>query len=239
MKIVSLNVARPRLVVYKGATINTGIFKQPVTGPVALRTLNLDGERQADLSVHGGPFKAVYGYPSEHYAFWRKELNDPDLSWGMFGENFTTEGLAEADLHISEQFEVGSAVVMVRQPRVPCYKLAAKFQRDDILERFLRSGRSGFYLSVEKEGVVTAGFLPTDRERRRCNHDFRNEQSICPGQVQPRPDPKGDQHRRSPTGLARLLCATTAETCRTRLATPLVAAKSIHAVQCACERHDS
>lgn len=157
MKIVSLNVARPRLAVYKGATINTGIFKQPVTGPVALRTLNLDGDRQADLSVHGGPFKAVYGYPSEHYAFWRQELNDPDLSWGMFGENFTTEGLAEDDLHIGDQFEIGSAVVMVRQPRVPCYKLAVKFQRDDILEHFLRSGRSGFYSSVEKEGVVTAG----------------------------------------------------------------------------------
>ncbi len=157
MKIVSLNVALPRLAVYKGATINTGIFKQPVTGPVALRTLNLDGDRQADLSVHGGPFKAVYAYPSEHYAFWRKELNDSDLSWGMFGENFTTEGLAEDDLHIGDQFEIGSAVVMVRQPRVPCYKLAAKFQRDDILDRFLRSGRSGFYFSVEKEGVVTAG----------------------------------------------------------------------------------
>lgn len=156
MKLLSLNVARPRLVVYKGATINTGIFKQQVTGPVALRTLNLDGDRQADLSVHGGPFKAVYAYPSEHYAFWRKELNHSHLPWGIFGENFTTEGLVEDDLHIGDQFEVGSAVVMVRQPRVPCYKLAAKFQRDDIIERFLLSGRSGFYFSVAKEGVVTA-----------------------------------------------------------------------------------
>src|SRR5579864_4715935 len=157
VQLVSLNVARPRLVVYKGMPINTGIFKGPVLGPVQLRTLNLDGDRQADLSVHGGRFKAVYGYPSEHYEFWRKELPERDLSWGMFGENFTTEGLAEDDLHIGDRFEIGTGVVMVRQPRLPCYKLAAKFQRDDILERFLRSGRSGLYFSVEKEGVVTVG----------------------------------------------------------------------------------
>jgi MOSC domain-containing protein YiiM len=157
MKLVSLNVARPRLAVYKGATINTGIFKQPVSGPVQLRTLNLDGDRQADLSVHGGPYKAVYAYPSEHYPFWRRELPDMELPWGMFGENFTTEGLAEDQLHVGDRFEIGASEIMVRQPRVPCYKLAAKFQRDDILERFLRSGRSGFYFSVEKEGVVAPG----------------------------------------------------------------------------------
>ncbi|MGO9087955.1 MAG: MOSC domain-containing protein [Candidatus Sulfotelmatobacter sp.] len=122
-----------------------------------MRTLNLDGDRQADLSVHGGPFKAVYGYPSEHYAFWRRELPGMSLPWGMFGENFTTEGLAENDLHIGDRLQIGTAVVMVRQPRTPCYKLAAKFQRDDMLERFLRSGRSGFYFSVEQEGTVQAG----------------------------------------------------------------------------------
>jgi MOSC domain-containing protein YiiM len=159
MKLVSLNVARPRLAVYKGATINTGIFKQPVSGPVQLRTLNLDGDRQADLSVHGGPYKAVYAYPSEHYPFWRRELPDMELPWAMFGENFTTEGLAEDHLHVGDRFEIGSSEIMVRQPRVPCYKLAAKFQRDDILERFLHSGRSGFYFSVETEGVVEAGDL--------------------------------------------------------------------------------
>ena len=157
MKLLSLNVARPRLVIYKGVTINTGIFKQPVTGPLVLRTLNLDGDRQADLSAHGGPFKAVYAYPCEHYPFWRKELNETQLPWGMFGENFTTEGLSEDDLHVGDQFEIGSAVVMVRQPRSPCYKLAAKFQRDDMIERFLRSGRSGVYFSVEREGEVVAG----------------------------------------------------------------------------------
>jgi MOSC domain-containing protein YiiM len=157
VKILSLNVSRPKLVVYQGTTISTGILKQPISGPVRLRTLNLDGDRQADLSVHGGPNKAVYGYPSEHYPFWRDELPDMDLPWGMFGENFTTTGLAEDELRIGDRFQVGSAMVMVRQPRTPCYKLAAKFKRDDILERFLLSGRSGFYFSVEQEGSVEAG----------------------------------------------------------------------------------
>lgn len=157
VKLLSLNVARPRLAVYQGRTINTGIFKLPVSGPVSLRSLNLDGDRQADLSVHGGPFKAVYGYPAEHYPFWRDQLPGMDLPWGMFGENFTTEGLFEADLRIGDRLQIGSAILVVRQPRMPCYKLAAKFQRDDILERFLQSGRSGFYFSVEQEGVVQSG----------------------------------------------------------------------------------
>jgi MOSC domain-containing protein YiiM len=157
VKVISLNVARPRLAVYKGATINTGIFKKPVSGRVALRTLNLDGDRQADLTVHGGPYKAVYAYPAEHYEYWRGELPGMDLPWGTFGENFTTEGVTEDDLHVGDRFRVGSAVVMVRQPRMPCYKLAAKFQLDDIIERFLVSGLSGFYFSVEQEGDVGAG----------------------------------------------------------------------------------
>jgi len=157
MKLISLNVARPRLALYRGQTINTGIFKQPVLGPVILRTLNLDGDRQADLSAHGGPFKAVYAYPSEHYSFWRAELPEMDLAWGAFGENFTTEGMLESDLRLGDRLQVGSATLRVRQTRTPCHKLAAKFQRDDILERFLLSGRSGFYFSVEEEGVVAAG----------------------------------------------------------------------------------
>jgi MOSC domain-containing protein YiiM len=157
VKVISLNVARPHLMVYKGVTINTGIFKQPVTGRVLLHTLNLDGDRQADLSVHGGPNKAVYGYASEHYEFWRQELPDTKLPWGAFGENFTTEGLREEELHVGDRFRVGSATVMVRQPRMPCYKLAAKFQRDDMIKRFLRSGWSGFYFSVEAEGEVGEG----------------------------------------------------------------------------------
>ncbi len=157
MRILSLNVARPRLTIYKGTTINTGIFKKPVSGRVKLRTLNLDGDQQADLSVHGGPFKAVYAYPSEHYAYWRHDLPASELPWAAFGENLTTEGLSEADLHVGDRFRIGSAIVMVRQPRMPCYKLAAKFRRDDIVEKFLHSGRSGFYFSVEHEGEVGAG----------------------------------------------------------------------------------
>jgi len=157
VKLISLNVARPRLTVYKGATINTGIFKKPVSGRIALRTLNLDGDQQADLSVHGGPYKAVYAYPSEHYGYWRGELPKTDLSWGAFGENLTTEGLGEDELHVGDRFRIGSAVLMARQPRMPCFKLAARFQRDDMLERFLVSGRSGFYFSVEQEGEVEKG----------------------------------------------------------------------------------
>jgi MOSC domain-containing protein YiiM len=168
MKLISLNVARPRLTIYKGATINTGIFKKPVSGRIALRTLNLDGDQQADLSAHGGPFKAVYAYPSEHYGFWRQELPAMELPWGMFGENFTTEGLSEDDLQVGDRFGIGSAVLMVRQPRMPCYKLAAKFQRDDMIERFLVSGRSGFYFSVEQEGEVGVGdsfeLIPQNRD---------------------------------------------------------------------------
>lgn len=157
MKLISVNVGRPRLYQYNGVTINTGIFKQPVSGTVQLRTLNLDGDRQADLSVHGGPNKAVYAYPSEHYGYWREELPGIGLPWAVFGENFTTSGLLEHDLHVGDRLQIGSSVVMVRQPRMPCYKLAAKFQRDDMIARFLQSARSGFYFSVEREGEVTAG----------------------------------------------------------------------------------
>ena len=156
MKVLSVNVALPRLVAWKGQTFNTGIFKKSVDGPVMLRQLDLDGDRQADLSVHGGPYKAVYAYPSEHYEFWRKEFPKMELPWGQFGENLTTEGLNEADMHIGDVLRVGHATVQVTQPRVPCFKLAAKFQRDDILKRFLQSGRSGFYFAVIEEGLVAA-----------------------------------------------------------------------------------
>ena len=122
-----------------------------------MRQLNLDGDRQADLTVHGGRYKAVYAYPSEHYPFWRQELPDMDLPFGQFGENFTTEGPLETELRIGDRYRIGSAIFQVRQPRIPCYKLAAKFQRDDMVKRFLHSGRSGFYFSVEQEGDVGAG----------------------------------------------------------------------------------
>ena len=157
MRIISLNVGRPRLVVWEGRTVSTGIYKTPVAGRVVLRTLNLDGDRQADLTVHGGPHKAVYSYPSEHYAHWRGELPGMELPWGMFGENFTVEGLDESGVNIGDRFRVGEAEVTVTQPRMPCYKLGIKFGRADILKRFLASGRTGFYFSVRREGEVGAG----------------------------------------------------------------------------------
>ncbi len=157
MKLISINVGRPRLVMRGGETVSTAIFKAPVQGRVMLRALNLDGDRQADLNVHGGPTKAVYAYPSEHYEFWRRELPDAELPWGMFGENFTTEGLTEESVRIGDQFGIGETIVMVTEPRLPCYKLGIKFGRSDILKRFLASGRTGFYLSVVEEGAVEAG----------------------------------------------------------------------------------
>jgi MOSC domain-containing protein YiiM len=157
MKIISLNVGLPRLVLRNGEPVSTGIFKEPLVGRVRLRTLNLDGDRQADLSVHGGPEKAVYVYPSEHYDFWKRELPGMDLPWSMFGENFTTTGLLETEINIGDTFRVGSAEVMVTQPRLPCYKLGLRFGRSDIIKRFLAGERSGFYLAVLKEGEVGVG----------------------------------------------------------------------------------
>jgi len=157
MKIVSLNVGRPRLVVWDGQSVSTGIYKRPVAGRVMLRTLNLDGDRQADLSVHGGPTKAAYAYPSEHYGYWRDELPGVELPWGMFGENFTTEGLDESTVNIGDRFRVGTAEITVTEPRMPCYKLGIKFGRMDFLKTFFASGRTGFYFSVQREGEVGAG----------------------------------------------------------------------------------
>ena len=157
MRLVSLNVGLPRLVSRNDTTVSTAIFKEPVAGRVMLRTLNLDGDRQADLSVHGGPSKAVYVYPSEHYEFWKEQLAGMDLPFGMFGENFTTEGLNEAEVNIGDRFRIGSAAVMVTEPRMPCYKLGIRFGRTDIIKKFLASERTGFYLAVLEEGEVGAG----------------------------------------------------------------------------------
>ncbi|PZR75820.1 MAG: MOSC domain-containing protein [Chthoniobacterales bacterium] len=157
MKIVSLNVGLPRQVNWQGKVVSTGIFKEPVIGLAMLRTLNLDGDKQADLTVHGGVSKAVYAYPSEHYDYWRAELPGIDLPWGMFGENLTTEGLPEAAAYIGDRFEIGEAELMVTEPRMPCYKLGIRFGRPDIIKRFLASRRTGFYLSVVREGMVAAG----------------------------------------------------------------------------------
>lgn len=157
MKIVSVNVGLPRPVSWRGRRIMTGIYKDPVEGRVRVRRTNLNGDGQADLSVHGGPDKAVYAYPSEHYPFWRRELELEDLPWGSFGENLTTEGWWEDEVHVGDRFRAGTAEFVVTQPRMPCFKLAMKFDRDDIVESFLESGRPGFYLAVAQEGEVGAG----------------------------------------------------------------------------------
>jgi len=157
MKLVSLNVGLPREVTWRGSKTTTAIYKQPVEGRVVLRKLNLDGDRQADLTVHGGEYKAVYCYPLAHYDYWRRELPGQELPVGIFGENFTTDGLLEDSVHLGDGFSVGSAEVFVTQPRLPCYKLAARFQSDDMVKRFFTSRRTGFYLAVAREGEVGSG----------------------------------------------------------------------------------
>jgi MOSC domain-containing protein YiiM len=158
MKLLSVNVGLPREVEWNGRTICTSIFKAPVSGRVRVRKLNLDGDQQSDLTVHGGVDKAVYLYPSEHYAFWRDELPNADLNWGAFGENFTAEGtLDDKAVRIGDRFRIGSAEFVVTQPRIPCFKLGIRFSRADMVKRFMHSGRNGFYFAVAEEGEVAAG----------------------------------------------------------------------------------
>ena len=157
MRLVSVNVGLPREMEWRGRTIRTSIFKTPTDRRVRVTTVNLEGDRQSDLSVHGGVDKAVYAYPSEHYAYWRGELPGMDLPWGIFGENFTTEGLLEGSVRIGERLRVGSAEFVITQPRMPCFKLGIRFDRPDIVRRFLQSRRTGFYLAVLREGEVAAG----------------------------------------------------------------------------------
>jgi len=155
MKLLSVNVGLPRLIERNGDPVSTGIFKESTAGRVMLRTLNLDGDRQADLSVHGGPSKAVYVYPSEHYDYWKQELPEiagaGKLAWGMFGENFTTSGLYEAELNVGDKYCVGSAVVMVTEPRMPCYKLGIRFGRSDIIKA-IHDERAHWFLSRRVTG---------------------------------------------------------------------------------------
>jgi MOSC domain-containing protein YiiM len=165
VKILSINVGRPRQVEWRDQVVTTSIFKDAVPGPVPVGTLNLDGDAQSDLSVHGGVAKAVYAYPSEPYALWKAELAGTDLEWGAFGENLTTEGLTETRLRIGDRLRIGSAGSKVTQPRLPCFKLGIRLDRSDIVKRFHQSGRSGFYLAVEQEGHISPGdavkVLPT------------------------------------------------------------------------------
>jgi MOSC domain-containing protein YiiM len=155
--LISVQVGVPRIVLLNGAEVSTGIFKAPVQKRIQMRALNLDGDRQADLTVHGGRDKAVYVYPSEHYPYWKKELPGTALPWGSFGENLTTEGLLESAVGIGDRFTIGTAEVVVTQPRLPCFKLNMKFDRDDMVKRFLASRRTGFYLRVLREGEIGAG----------------------------------------------------------------------------------
>jgi MOSC domain-containing protein YiiM len=157
MRVVSVNVGLPRAVTYRGKTVMTGIWKHPVEGAVAIEGDNLVGDRQADLRVHGGHDKAVYGYPSEHYAWWREQLPEADLGWGAFGENLTVEGMLEDGVHVGDRFAIGGAELMVTQPRTPCFKLGIKFGSQRIVKQFLRSERSGFYFAVVRPGAIRAG----------------------------------------------------------------------------------
>ena len=157
MKLLSLNVGLPRQVNFQNELVTTGIFKEPVMGSVRLRKLNLDGDKQADLTVHGGADKAIYAYPKEHYNYWKKELPEMSLPWGMFGENFTTQGMFEETVNVGDQFQIGTARVVATQPRMPCYKLGVKFGRMDIIKKFLASGLTGVYFKVMKEGDLEQG----------------------------------------------------------------------------------
>lgn len=157
MKLISLNTGRPRQVETPRGPVLTSIWKYPVEGRAAVRRFNIDGDQQADLRVHGGEFKAVYLYPSEHYPWWRKDLPEMELPLGMFGENLTTEGVDEREVQIGDRFRIGTAVLQVTQPRMPCFKLQLKFGRADMVKRFWQSGRSGIYFSIVEEGELAAG----------------------------------------------------------------------------------
>lgn len=157
MKLLSVNVSLPEEVPHERKTVYTGISKKPVDGRVMLRTMNLDGDGQADLDNHGGIYQAAYVYSVENYDHWRHELGRDDLAFGQFGENFTVEGMAEDDVHIGDVFRVGDALVEVAQPRTPCFKLGIKMGMPRFPKTFLASGRVGFYLRVLKEGEVGAG----------------------------------------------------------------------------------
>jgi MOSC domain-containing protein YiiM len=156
-KVISVCVSKPKTVFFAEQLVKTSIFKEPIQGKVALMKLNLDGDEQADLTVHGGPDKALYVYPSEHYKWWRETMPDVEFAYGKFGENLTTKGLLENSVFIGDEFQIGTAVVKVSQPRLPCYKLGVKFGRNDVIKIFLQSGFSGIYFSVSKEGELAVG----------------------------------------------------------------------------------
>jgi MOSC domain-containing protein YiiM len=155
--VLSVNVGMPRQVETPGGIVLTSIFKSPVAGRVAVRRHNLEGDRQSDLSVHGGPNKAIYAYSSEHYPYWAEQLPGLDLPFGKFGENLTIAGLTEEQAHIGDEFRIGTSILRVTQPRMPCFKLALRFQRADMIKRFWKSGRPGIYFAIVQEGELGSG----------------------------------------------------------------------------------
>jgi MOSC domain-containing protein YiiM len=157
MRVISVNTGRPREVRANGDIVRTSIWKSPREGRVRAAGVNLEGDEQSDLTVHGGQYKSVYVYPSEHYAYWYEQLAGVELPWGIFGENLTIEGLLESDVFIGDRIGIGTAEFQVTQPRQPCFKLGIRFGREDMLKRFVASGRSGFYVSIVTEGDVGRG----------------------------------------------------------------------------------
>ena len=154
MKLVSVNVGLPRKIKFGNDIVTTGIFKNPIHKRVLIKKLNLEGDKQADLTVHGGSDKAVYSYPYEYYDFWKQGFPDVSFNWGMFGENLTTEGLFESQVNVGDIFQIGTSKLVATQPRMPCYKLGIKFGRMDIIKKFLESEKSGIYFKVIKEGEI-------------------------------------------------------------------------------------
>jgi MOSC domain-containing protein YiiM len=155
--LLSICVSKSKDVDVDGIIVATGIFKLPVTGKVKVRRLNLAGDEQADLTVHGGPDKAVYAYPIEQYAYWKKELPNRELEWGSFGENLTVSGFTEDSVCIGDKLKIGTALFAVTQPRIPCYKLGIRLGDPNMIKRFYKSGKWGFYLSVIEEGEIETG----------------------------------------------------------------------------------
>ncbi|MBU6450554.1 MAG: MOSC domain-containing protein [Cyanobacteria bacterium REEB67] len=155
--VLRICVSKAKNVEWNGGLVATGIFKLPVEGKVKVRRLNLDGDEQADLTVHGGRDKAVYAYPSEHYGYWKQELPERDLEWGSFGENLTTSGFDQTSLCIGDKLQIGTAQFVVTQPRMPCFKLGIRLADPGMVRRFFRSGKWGYYLAVLEEGEIGAG----------------------------------------------------------------------------------
>ena len=159
MRIHALNVSKPKTIVYKGEEVFTGIYKVPTTEPRMVRILNIDGDQQADLTVHGGVDKAVYAFPVEHYSYYQEELKQDSYEPGQFGENLTTEGMLESNAHIGDRYRVGEVVFEVSQPRSPCYKFAIKMGTAEALSLCINSAKTGFYFRVLNEGLIQSGDL--------------------------------------------------------------------------------